>query len=109
MPLNQLGTVTVRDPQTLAVNLYDQTVSWSASCDRCWALQLDTTVFHQVGSKVVLAIQSAGLDLAPQLEGNGKMVIVPVPKWVTGPALLPFARRRRSHPCYSTANLAASR
>ena len=37
----------------------------------------------QVGNKVVVAISKAGLDLSPQLEGNGKTVIVPVPKYVT--------------------------
>ena len=56
MPLPQLGTISVRDTQTLGVQLYDESV----------------------GSKVVLAIQNAGLDLAPLLDG--KSVTVPVPK-----------------------------
>lgn len=56
MPLTQLANITVRDPQTLAVQLYDPST----------------------GNAVVKAIQSAGLDLNPSLEN--KSVIVPVPK-----------------------------
>lgn len=56
MPLPQLANITVRDPQTLAVQLYDPSI----------------------GNAVVKAIQSAGLDLNPSLEN--KSVIVPVPK-----------------------------
>ena len=56
MPLPQLGSITVRDPQTLAVQLYDPSI----------------------GNAVVKAIQSAGLDLNPSLEN--KSVLVPVPK-----------------------------
>ena len=56
MLLPQLANITVRDPQTLAVQLYDPSI----------------------GNAVVKAIQSAGLDLNPSLEN--KSVIVPVPK-----------------------------
>jgi len=56
MPLPQLANITVRDPQTLAVQLYDPSI----------------------GNAVVKSIQSAGLDLNPSLEN--KSVIVPVPK-----------------------------
>ena len=56
MPLPQLANITVRDPQTLAVQLYDPST----------------------GTAVVKAIQSAGLDLNPSLEN--KSVLVPVPK-----------------------------
>eukprot|EP01052_Picozoa_sp_SAG31_P037060 SAG31_NODE_4719_length_3010_cov_1.948128_4_plen_125_part_00 len=58
LPIHQLGQVLVKDPQTLAVQVYDPSVAGA----------------------IVQAINEAGLDLAPRVEG--KAVIVPVPKCV---------------------------
>jgi ribosome recycling factor len=55
-PIKQLGTVLVKDPQTLAIQLYDPTV----------------------GGAMVRAINASGLDLSPILEQ--KTVIVPIPR-----------------------------
>jgi hypothetical protein len=49
----------------------------------------------QVGNKVVLAIQGAGIDLAPSLEG--KAVVVPVPK--CGSMHARIQRPTHHHPC----------